>query len=125
MWLLTTGELDNGCDRARRFYTAARDLNYPIIFKAVMGLGHADSPVADRLGIRFFEYALAEKARHDAASANDVGSAEPLDLSGFNLSPFYGDLMNQDMFTAKDKDMIPAGFLVPLPSKDIANAWNH
>ena len=124
MWLLTTGELDNGCDRARRFYSAARDLNYPIIFKAVMGLRHADSPVTDQLGIRFFDYALAEKAKRDAANANDLSKSQVLDLSGFNASPFYGDLMNQDMFAAQDKEMIPTGFLVPLPNKEIADAWN-
>jgi hypothetical protein len=124
MWLLTTGELDVGCDRARRFYSAARALNYPIIFKAVMGVKHADSPVADQLGIRFFEYALAVKARRDAANADDLTKSQPLDLSGFSLSPYYGDLMNQDMVAAPDKDMIPPGFLVPLPSKEIADAWN-
>jgi len=124
MWLLTTCELDVGWDRARRFYTAARAMNYPIIFKAVMGVGHADSPVADRLGIRFFEYALAEKARRDAANAGDLARSQVLDLSAFSASPFYGDFMNQEMFSARDKDLIPSGFLVPLPSKEIAEAWN-
>jgi len=125
MWLLTTGELDSGCDRARRFYETARAMHYPIIFKAVMGIGHSDSPIADQLGIRFFEYALAQKARRDAANAAEITAAKQLDLSGFNLSPFYGDLMNQNMFTAGNKEMIPAGFLVPLPNKDIADAWNQ
>ena len=124
MWLLTTGELDSGCDRARRFYSAAHELNYPIIFKAIVGLGHADSSVADRLGIQFFDYALAEKARRDTANANDLTKSQALNLSGFNSSPYYGDLMNQDMVAARDKDMIPPGFLVPLPSKEIAEAWN-
>jgi hypothetical protein len=124
MWLLTTGEMDVGCDRARRFYAAARAMEYPIIFKAVIGVGHADSPVADQLGVRFFEYALAEKARRDAANANDLARSQPLDLSAFSASPYYGDLMNQDVFAARDKDMIPPGFLVPLPDKDIADAWN-
>ncbi len=124
MWLLTTGELDVGCDRARRFYSAARALNYPIIFKAVMGLRHADSPVADQLGVRFFEYALEQKARRDAANSNDLAKSQTIDLSGFSLSPFYGDLMNQDMFGAQDRDMIPPDFIVPLPDKEIAEAWN-
>jgi len=124
MWLLTTGELDNGCDRARRFYSAARDLHYPIIFKAFMGVGHADIPAADRLGARFFEYALEMKTRRDAAIAADPNhGVQPLDLSGFYASPFYGDLMNQEMFAAQEKKMIPSGFLVPLPTRDIADAW--
>jgi hypothetical protein len=125
MWLLTTGELDYGCDRARRFYAAARELNYPIVFKAEIGLGHADSPQADQLGIRFFEYALAVKAKRDAANAGDLTGSQSLDLSAFNDSPFYGDSMNQEMFPARDKNMIPGGFLVPLPNRDIAEAWNQ
>lgn len=124
MWLLTTGELDGGADRARRFYAAARDLNYPIIFKAFMGLGHGDAPAVDQLGIRFFEYALAEKAKRDATNAGDITKSQATDLSGFEAAPYYGDLMNQNMFAAQDKDMIPASFLVPLPSKEIADAWN-
>jgi hypothetical protein len=124
MWLLTTGELDYGCDRARRFYTAAKALNYPIVFKAFIGLKHADCPSADQLGIRFFDYALALKAKRDAANANDITKSQPLDLSTFNTSPFYGDSMNQVMFAAQDKEMIPPDFLVPLPTKDIAEAWN-
>jgi hypothetical protein len=32
--------------------------------------------------------------------------------------------MNQEMFAARDKEMIPRDFLVPLPDKDIAEAWN-
>ena len=124
LWLLTTGELDGGCDRARRFYSAARSLGYPIIFKSIIGLGHADSPLADQLGIRFFDYALAMNKKRDAANSKDISKSQPLDISGFDSSPFYGDLMNQAMFTAQDKAMIPHGFLVPLPTKDIADAWN-
>jgi hypothetical protein len=122
LWLLTTGELDSGCDRARRFYAAARAIQYPIIFKAIIGLGHGASPVADRLGVRFFQYALDMKSRRDASGASDRPTA--IDLSGFSASPFYGDLMNQQMFSQQDKAMIPVEFLVPLPTRDIADAWN-
>lgn len=125
MWLLTTGEMDAGCDRARRFYTAARELRYPIIFKAMIGLGHADSPAADRLGARFFEYALDRKSRRNAAMAADPNHAvQSIDLSGFYTPPFYGDFMNQEMFGSQEKEMIPGGFLVPLPTPEIAEAWN-
>jgi dienelactone hydrolase len=121
LWLLTTGELDNGCDRARRFYSAATDLKYPIIFKAIIGLGHTDCAEADRLGVRFFDYALAMKNKRDAVVANQP--AVPLDLSAFDAAPFYGDLMNQEIVAAADKETIPAKFLVPLPTRDIADAW--
>ena len=123
LWLLTTGELDSGCDRARRFYSAATDLKYPIIFKAIIGLGHTDCSEADRLGLRFFDYALEMKNKRDAAIAANQ-AVPPLDLSAFDASPFYGDLMNQEMYAASDKEMIPAKFLVPLPTKEIADAWS-
>jgi hypothetical protein len=97
---------------------------YPIIFKSVLGLSHADSPVAEQLGVRFFDYALAVKARRDSAAAADLTRSQPLDLSGFDAAPFYGDLMNQEMFAAGERDMIPSSFLVPLPSREIAEAWN-
>jgi hypothetical protein len=123
MWLLTTGELDSGCDRARRFYAAARALQYPIVFKAVVGQGHGDSAVADELGVRFFQYALDTKSRRDAARAS--GTPAGLDFSSFSASPFYGDLMNQEMFAREDRDKIPGEFLVPLPTREIAAAWKQ
>jgi len=123
MWLLTTGELDSGSDRARRFYAAARALHYPIIFKAIEGLGHGNSPIADQLGVRFFQYALDVKSRRDAGTSS--GGAPAADLSDFSAAPFYGDLMNQEMFARQDEDRIPSEFLVPLPTRDIADAWNR
>jgi hypothetical protein len=123
LWLLTTGELDSGCDRARRFYAAARVLHYPIIFKAFIGAGHADTSTADELGIRFFQYALDMKARREVAHVDNGPPA--VDVSGFTASPFFGDLMNQDMFAARDKERIPGEFLVPLPTREIADAWNR
>ncbi len=124
LWLVTTGELDSGCDRARRFYAAAHGLGYPIIFKAIPDLGHQTSAAAARLELRFFDYALAQKARRDAATP-DHARAPALDLSAFAAPPFYGDLMNQDMCAAADRAMIPPEFLVPLPTREIADAWNH
>ena len=67
----------------------------------------------------------AEAMSRDAANAGDLAQSQPLDVSGFYASPFYGDLMNQEMFAAQDKERIPSGFLVPLPNKEIADAWNQ
>jgi hypothetical protein len=122
-WLLTTGELDGGYDKAQRFYAAARALNYPIIFKAFIGLGHGQSPLADRLAVDFFDYVLSNEPK--SSSADDTfATSSQVDLSGYISPPYYGDLMNQDMYPADQKDMIPPGFLVPLPTQAIADAWN-
>lgn len=58
LWCLTTGENESGYERSLRFLSACRELGYPIIYKAVPGLGHAGHPLTDKLGLVFFEYAL-------------------------------------------------------------------
>ena len=89
-----------------------------------MGLGHYQSPLADRLAVDFFDYVLSNEPK--SSSADDTSAASsPMDLSGYVSPPYYGDLMNQDMYPADQKDMIPPGFLVPLPTQAIANAWNE
>ncbi len=123
LWLQTTGELDGFCDENRKFYVDARQANYPIMYKAVMGLSHRESWQAYELGALFFDYALALKANLDASPKVDGQPAPEMDLSGFASPPYYGDLMNQEMFPAAQKDMIPTGFLVPLPTKEMANVW--
>jgi hypothetical protein len=80
--------------------------------------------VADQLGVQFFEYALAKKAERDAANEADLSNSQQIDLSGFERSPFCGDFMNQEIFDAREKGVIPKEFFVPLPSKAIADAWD-
>jgi hypothetical protein len=58
LWCLTTGELESGHERSLRFYAQCRALGYPILYKAIVGLGHAASPIAENLGEKFFAYAL-------------------------------------------------------------------
>jgi hypothetical protein len=136
LWCLTTGELEAGYARSLRFYQQCRGMGYPIVYKAIMGLGHSGSAVADNLGLRFYEYALSLRDQRDAyeASRRDVfgqplpakpedGPPQPWPES-FRYPLFVGDAVNQEMFPLEKIDMVPAGFRVPLPNKELAEAWN-
>ncbi len=50
LWLITTGDADKGYNDTVKFYKQCRQIGYPVIFKAIMGLGHNDSKIADDLG---------------------------------------------------------------------------
>ena len=136
LWCLTTGELEPGYQRSLRFYHQCRALGYPMVYKAIVGLGHAGSPIADQIGERFFEYALTVRDKRTAydASLNDplvqfqlsqtTSQIEPW-LDSFKTPPFVGDAVNQGIFPYGQRDMVPIGFRVPLPTKDIADVWNQ
>jgi len=112
---------------------ACKNLGYPMVYKAIVGLGHAGHPDATAMGFSFFEFALAQQAardEHDKKIANEAergkkmseGQATPW-LESFRNPPFYGDIVNQEMLPPDQVDMIPKGFRIPLPTKEIAAIW--
>ena len=137
LWCLTTGELESGYQRSLRFYAQCRALGYPIIYKAAPGYGHQGIPVADAVGYQFFEYALTlrdqrlayDKALSDPLSQPQIGRAENSQpqpwIESFRNPPYVGDIVNQEVVPYNQQDMIPVGFRTPLPTKDIADAWNQ
>lgn len=129
LWLLTTGEKEGGYPAAKRFFIECRSMGYPIIFKGVPGVGHSANDLTDRLGLRFFEFALAIQSEKDAflAKLRDP-SAKKEELSGpwpekFKSPEFVGDILNQDYYPLADEDVIPKKFQVSLPTQPIAEAW--
>jgi len=136
LWCLTTGELESGYQRSLRFYAQCRALGYPMVYKAIIGLGHAGSPIADSIGDKFFEYALSvrdqrmayDKALNDPLSgfqmAQVTGPIQPW-IESFRKPAFVGDAINQEMVPYDQQNTVPIGYRVPLPTKDIAEAWNH
>ncbi|MDD2707007.1 MAG: hypothetical protein PHV34_03280 [Verrucomicrobiae bacterium] len=129
LWLLTTGELYGGYERSKRFYSDCRKLGYPMIYKAIVGLGHAGSAIADKMGLDFFEYALSVKDDRDKFDEERKKSpamavAKTPWVEVFRAPPFYGDLLNQEYFPADQVEMIPESFRVPLPTQELAEAWN-
>ncbi len=135
LWLLTTGELDRGYERSLKFYQRCRAMGYPMIYKSIMRLGHQNHPIADALAYEFFDYALTKK-KERIEYLNELKNPlsdlrqERLDhpnrpwLKDFQAPKFIGDKVNQEMFLAKEIDLVPKPFRVPLPTQELANAWD-
>lgn len=127
LWLLTTGELDGGYERSLRFYAACREAGYPIIFKPLIGVGHQGSPIADELGRRFFDYALAVRDRRlgeaPKGPLDNLRQSDDVSVADFREAPFFGDFLNQACYPAAERHRIPEGLEVPLPTKILADAW--
>ncbi len=133
LWCLTTGEEESGYDRSLKFLDACRKLGYPIVYKAIPGLGHSGHPIADKLGLAFFEYALTlqdEKGRFEAdfnklaseAKAKAKKDYQPWPES-FKRPAFIGDIFRQEIYPSAQVPNEP-GVRTPLPIQQIAEAWN-
>lgn len=136
LWCLTTGELYGGYERAKKFVAECQKLGYPFVFKAIVGLGHAGHPDATALNFEFFEFALSQKALREEYDKNRTALSNRAELLSageslkpwpqiFQTPPFYGDIVNQEVYPADQLEMIPAGFRIPLPSKKIASIWSR
>lgn len=130
LWLLTTGELEGGYEHAIHFYTECRKLKYPILFKAFIGLGHADCPLAWDMDHAFFDYALSLKDARDKVikdqGLNMLSTAQLSQswLNSFYNPPYLGDLLNQQVFPTSQMDMIPPALQVSLPTQRIVDVWS-
>jgi predicted esterase len=131
LWCVTMGELDFCHDRSLRFYAKCRELHYPIIYKAFIGIGHAWHPSADTMRDAFFEWALSiqdQREKYEAELADPLMAAQAAARvpwpDEFRHPPFVGDVVNQEVYPADQRDMVPQGFQVDLPTKQIADIWN-
>lgn len=103
MWCLTTGEDEVGYERSIAFLEAAQAVGYPIIYKAIPGLGHRANPQADRICEAFFDFAIGYDAKRPPKTR-------------------YGDVFRQIVVGEKEKKT-RKGIYVPLPTERIASAW--
>lgn len=125
LWCVTTGELESGYERSKHFVAECKKLGYPIVYKAIPGLGHARHPDASALGFEFFKFALLQKDRRDAHDEEKNGNKvlpRPWPEE-FRAPAFYGDMVNQEMLPPDKVDRIPGGFRIALPTKEIADIW--
>lgn len=130
LWLLTTGENEGGYPAAKRFFIECKKLGYPIIFKAIPGLGHAGSRATDDLGLAFFEYALTLQGERDNLSQSvqpqkglqGIRLLQPWPQS-FKTPESIGDILNQEIFSSEDASYISIDLRVALPTTSIAQAW--
>lgn len=135
LWCLTTGENESGYERSLKFVRECRRLGYPILYKAIPGLGHQGHPVADRLGFAFFDYARdlrAEKHDHEATlvpSKMLLKSSQSDKLSlpwpaSFREPKFIGDIINQQVLPAREaKDWVPDELQICIPTQELADVW--
>ena len=113
LWCVTTGENELGYARSRRFFKAARDLFYPIVYKAYPGLGHEGNAQVTALGYACFEFALAEQAR--AMRLNGGKPAKPDWADIFSSAPSVADVFNQAVYSKFDYLCVPVEFRMLLP----------
>jgi hypothetical protein len=120
LWCVTTGENEMGYARSRKFFRAARDLYYPIIYKAYPGLGHEGNAHTAALGLACFDYALAEQARAMRSSGGKTAQPDWADI--FSSAPFVADIFNQAIHSKFDYFSVPLEFRMLLPS-ELREVW--
>ena len=137
LWLVTTGELEHGNKAARIFFHKAQALNYPILLRIYPGKAHEVFPEEVTLGLNFFGYVLQLRdqqvklaAAKQADRASDETDNQPfvLDdslLGDFRKPPFYGDMLNGDVYPATQGSILPNSQKVGIPSLDIAKSWGY
>jgi len=127
LWCLTTGENEGGYDNSLKFFLSCKEMGYPILYKAIPGLGHQGSPIADRIGLAFFEYALSIQKENElrvihSNETNDASRSRSKKL--FFKPPFWGDIINQQIYPDAQCDLIPPKYRVSIPTKALAKAWS-
>ncbi len=126
LWCLTTGELESGYERSKQFLRECQAMNYPIIYKAYPGLGHASNRTVYQLGYAAFEYALAKLPEKSAAPLphrSPSPSQNPGRFPEFQSPQYYADVVNQEVVPAGEADRIPEAFRIVLPNEEIAELW--
>lgn len=135
LWCITTGENYSAYQNSLRFVADCKKLGYPMVYKAIVGLGHAGHPDAAAMGFEFFEFALSmkdlrdqydRKAKDSLTLGNSQNQKKPVPWPEiFQHPPFYGDMVNQVIYPADQVDMIPEGFRIPIPTKEIGAIWSR
>lgn len=135
LWCLTTGENEIGYQRSLNFLRHCQQLGYPIIYKAIPGLGHSEHQSANQLGLVFFKYALLEQKNRNKNSTRVLPNAN--DLPHFALqqntscpesfrNPIYwGDVINQQKLSLIETKFVDEMNIIALPTKEIADAWSN
>jgi predicted esterase len=137
LWLVTTGELEHGCPAAGVFFHKAQALNYPIMLRIYPGRAHEVFPEEVSLGLKFFNYVIQLRDQERKIQADqqmgltaDDSNNPPFVLNdslltAFRKPPFYGDMLNGDVYPAAQAALLPASGRVGIPTLDIAKSWGY
>lgn len=133
LWCVTTGERYYSYDYSLRFVADCKKLGYPIVYKAIVDLGHESSPDAAAMWRAFFEFALTQKALREDYDRKSSNAIDKLRLKkspqsvpwpeSFQHPPYFGNIIYQEVYPASQADMIPEGFRTPLPTEEIKKIW--
>lgn len=135
LWCLCTGEQYAGYENSLKWYKECRAMNYPIMYKAYVGLGHSVGNKSSReMAFKFFDFALTQKdarEQYDKMQVNRINQMRFQTSGGtlgpwpeaFRNPPYYGDILNQEIYPANQVGMISPGFRTPLPTKVLADFW--
>ncbi len=121
LWCVTTGENEKGCARSREFFQSARNLRYPIIYKAYQGLGNEARAQTPYLCIESFDFACTERAR--AMRINEGKDASPDWADIFSSSAYIADIFNQAVYSKFDYACVPLEFRMLIPTLPLCKAW--
>ena len=121
LWCVTTGENEMGYARSRKFFRAARDMYYPIVYKAYPGLGHEGNAKVTALGFACFDYALKEYERATRLNGGKPTMPDWADI--FSSSPSVADIFNQAVYSKFDYLCVPVEFRMLLP-EPLLGAWS-
>ena len=114
LWCLTTGELESGYNRSLEFYKeCVLTYEYPIIYKAVVGLGHRSSRLSTNLRLTVLEYALNNSEKIKRETWREI----------LMKSEYYGDIINQQ--TIKRSESVVRTLSTPLPNLNIRTIWEE
>ena len=96
-------------------------------------MGHNRHPDAAALGFQFFEFALTQRnfrevfdkqeTRRIASQVKEHAERNPPWPDIFQNPAFFADVVNQEIFPADQKEMIPKGFRIAIPNEGIAQIW--
>ena len=105
----------------RRFFKAARNMIFPIIYKSYPGLAHEGSDRVNELGFTCFEYALEEYDRATRLNGGKPTRPDWPDL--FTSSLHLADIFNQAVYSKFDYLCVPPEFRMIIPSASVKAAW--
>jgi hypothetical protein len=72
----------------------------------------------------FFEYALSLKSPDKSQKVGSEISTSSR-FSDFQKPPFIGDYINQEVYSSEKAGWIPEGQRVPIPTRELAEAWGE
>ncbi len=121
LWLITTGERDYGMNHSVKFYQDAQAIGWNVMIKIISTHGHGGLDEKSLKAVETF-FQFAEKAREESEQRKNFTHHVRSLLSD---APYYGDFVNNVVFTAGHAHNIPEGNRVPLPSTMMAQAWGE